>query len=651
MRILWVKVGGIWPPETGGRIRTFHLISELARRHRVILATTHVPGEDPGAGAASFPACERILSLPARIPKRGSLRFLLALARSWPTRLPLDLAKFRVPELAREVRRACEAGGIDLCVADFLSATVNVPLGGPVPVLLFAHNVEHVIWKRLARSEPRLWRRAALEIEWRKLRAAEARACALSTLTAAVSEPDRERLARLSPDARVEAIPTGVDTTYFTPDAARERPGRLVFTGSMDWHPNEDAMLHFIEAILPRVRRAFPGASLTVAGRGPGPRLLEAAARAGVRVTGRVDDIRPHLAEGMVYVVPLRIGGGTRLKIFEALAMGKAVVSTTIGAEGLPLVPGVHFLQEDDPERFAAGVVALLGDPGLRRSLGRAGRDLVEARASWPRVADEFESCCAEAVDLHRLARRDAAAALSTRARLRRLLPAPLLRDLRACRDLGAQGRSIYWRSRLRRALGPDARAASRRGAGAGRAREPAGGPGETRSILFVCRGNVIRSPMAAAILEGSSRKTGIPAPEVSSAGVRAARGAPADERARVVAREFGVCLDRHRSRALTDEMVRRADRIVALDSLVEAEILARHPWSRSKVGLLQAAARGGEARPIEIADPFDGDLAAVRRCFRRLRSALESEAAGPPPRGDARRAAPAAGEALRGTS
>jgi glycosyltransferase involved in cell wall biosynthesis len=200
-----------------------------------------------------------------------------------------------------------------------------------------------------------------------------------------------------APHARVRAIPTGVDTCYFAPDTRAEAPARLVFTGSMDWYPNEDAMLHFMDAVLPRIRHDLPAASLAIVGRRPSARLREAAARVpNVEVTGTVDDVRPFMADAAVYVVPLRIGGGTRLKIFEALAMGKAVVSTAVGAEGLPLVPGEHFVQADDPESFARAVVSLVNDPHRRQTLGSGGRRLVEERYSWPQVAREFTATCEE---------------------------------------------------------------------------------------------------------------------------------------------------------------------------------------------------------------------------------------------------------------
>ena len=398
MRILWVKVGGLWPLNTGGRLRSFHIISELSRRHRVTLLTTHGPADDPAGLRAALPRCESVSSLPTRIPKRGSARFVAAVLRSWLSPLPVDLWKTRVPSLRREAGRLAAAREIDLCVADFLAAAPNAPLGGQVPTILFTHNVEHMIWKRLSQTEPHPWRRALLEVEWRKMRRYEGMACRAASLTLAVSEVDRATLASLEPRARVRAIPTGVDIAYWSRDGRPEAPASLVFTGSMDWYPNEDAVLYFVDAVLPRIRRDVPEASLTVVGRNPTPRLRRLGAQAGVRVTGTVDDVRPHVADAAVCVVPLRVGGGTRLKIFEALAMEKAVVSTSIGAEGLPVRSGEHAVIADDPVEFARAVVRLLQHPDERRRLGVAGRRLVEERYSWREVARRFEAHCEDAL-------------------------------------------------------------------------------------------------------------------------------------------------------------------------------------------------------------------------------------------------------------
>jgi glycosyltransferase involved in cell wall biosynthesis len=395
VRILWVKVGGLWPLDTGGRVRSFNILAELARRHRVTLLTTHAPGESPGELQTRLPQCERVESFPYAAPKWHTARFAATLMRSWFSELPVDLLKHRVPALRAEVERALASEPFDLCVADFLFALPNVPQERSVPVVLFSHNVEHLIWKRLCDTDASVWRRPLLEIEWRKLRRYEAQACRRADLTIAVSAADLEVLGASAPGARGCAIPTGVDTAYFAPNGTAEEPARLVFTGSMDWHPNDDAMRWFIDTILPRIRDAVPNATLTVVGRNPRPPLLAAAHRAGVEVTGTVDDVREHVERGSVFVVPLRIGGGTRLKIFEALAMGKAVVSTTIGAEGLPLADNVHVVRADDPDDFAIAVVALLRDPARRRALGEAGRRLVREHYAWPQVAREFENQCA----------------------------------------------------------------------------------------------------------------------------------------------------------------------------------------------------------------------------------------------------------------
>jgi polysaccharide biosynthesis protein PslH len=401
MRILWVKMGGLWPSTTGGRVRSLRTISELARRHEVTVITTHGPGDDPEGLARRLSDCQRVVSIPYLPPKRGSAAFPAAVARSWFSHYPVDLCKWQVPEVRRQVEELVNSGAVDLCISDFLFASVNVPMGGRVPTLLFEHNVEYIIWQRLCALETNPVKRALFEMEWRKLRASEADACRRADLTIAVSEDDRARLEEIAPGIRAASIPTGVDTTYFSPNGFHEMPSRLVFSGSMDWHPNEDAVLHFTDAILPRIRAEVPDVSFTVVGRNPTARVRALAEQPGIFITGTVDDVRPSIAQGSVYVVPLRAGGGTRLKIFEALAMAKPVVSTTVGAEGLDLEHGRHFVAADDPATFANEVIALLRDPARRLSIGRAGRDLVEACYSWPTVARQFEALCEEVVTDH----------------------------------------------------------------------------------------------------------------------------------------------------------------------------------------------------------------------------------------------------------
>jgi glycosyltransferase involved in cell wall biosynthesis len=353
------------------------MIAELSQRHRVSVITTRPPADESTGLRTRLPGCAGIDAVPYTLPKQGTARFALAVARSWASPYPADLWRWRIPAVRARIRERL-GEGVDLCVADFLVAMPNLPSRTTTPIVLFEHNVEYMIWKRLHEVEKRPGRRALLGLEWRKMRHYEARACARASLTVAVSEADRALLAANAPGADIRAVGTGVDTTYFHPNGAVEAPASLVFTGSMDWYPNEDAIMYFIAEILPGLRREVPGLSLAVVGRDPADRLRAACGAAGVQVTGTVADVRPHVAEAAVYVVPTRVG-----------------------AEGLPIVPGEHFLQADSPTDFTQAVVTLLKDPDRRHALGRAGRRLVEERYSWTQVTRQFEGHCEEVVARH----------------------------------------------------------------------------------------------------------------------------------------------------------------------------------------------------------------------------------------------------------
>jgi sugar transferase (PEP-CTERM/EpsH1 system associated) len=410
MRILWVKIGGLWPANSGGRLRSYHIIAELAQGHEVTVVTTRRADEDPAVLERQLPRCEQILQFPYNAPKHGTPGFIRALAASWFTALPVDLYKNIVPDMRAAVTQLMRDGNFDLCIADFLTALPHVSLDLPVPVVLFTHNVEYMIWQRLCQNESNPIKRLLLAIEWRKMRRYEHRACQLADLTLTVSDADMRLFKQMTPAASIHPIPTGVDIDYFRPAADGSGPEaagafqpaeetnqemELVFSGSMDWFPNEDAMLWFMDSMLPAIRRELPGIRLTIVGRNPSAKLQQRAAQeANIDVTGTVDDVRPSVHRASVYLVPLRIGGGTRLKIYEALAMGKAIVSTTVGAEGLPLEDGKHLVLADTPEDFARQVVALVRNPALRAHLGHAGRELVQTRYSWNRVATEFETLC-----------------------------------------------------------------------------------------------------------------------------------------------------------------------------------------------------------------------------------------------------------------
>ncbi|MEY4642373.1 MAG: hypothetical protein RLZZ227_2367 [Pseudomonadota bacterium] len=398
MRILWVKVGGLWPANSGGRLRSYHIINELSREHEVSVVTTRRADEDPAVLVKQLSRCKHVVQALYSAPKHNSPEFVTALVKSWFTPLAVDLYKNQVPEMKTSVARLLQENDFDIIIADFLTALPNLPKQASVPVVLFTHNVEYMIWKRLCANETNLLKRLLLAIEWRKMKWYEASACREADVTLTVSDTDKEQFMAMAPDSIVHATPTGVDIEYFMPASAAaglaaEQPLELVFSGSMDWFPNEDAMLWFTDSILPLIRRQVPEVTLTIVGRNPSQRMRELATRA-IKVTGTVDDVRPYVHRAAVYIVPLRVGGGTRIKIYEALAMGKAVVSTTVGAEGLPLTHDRDILLADTPEAFAQQVVNLIAYPATRTRLGQAGRALVETEYSWRRVARDFEGLC-----------------------------------------------------------------------------------------------------------------------------------------------------------------------------------------------------------------------------------------------------------------
>jgi glycosyltransferase involved in cell wall biosynthesis len=248
-------------------------------------------------------------------------------------------------------------------------------------VVCVHHNVESALMQRRAAMEPRAWRRWYLRLQARLLERLEAQWCARVELNVAVSDADREVLRAHAPSGRYLTVPNGVDVEQFTPATARQ--DGIVSTGGLNWFPNADALKHFCADILPRVRALLPTASVRWVGRADPESIscLREAHR--VELTGYVEDVRPYVHQAACFVVPLRVGGGTRLKILDAWAMGKAVVSTSVGCEGLAAVDGRNILIRDDPEQFALAVAAVLRDPALRERLGAAGRQTVEDTYSW----------------------------------------------------------------------------------------------------------------------------------------------------------------------------------------------------------------------------------------------------------------------------
>jgi sugar transferase (PEP-CTERM/EpsH1 system associated) len=390
MKILWVKAGGLVPPDTGGKIRSYNTLLQLAKHHAITFFSFYAAHEND-VHAELSQVFERVILVPLDLPESKSARELLDYARHIVSREPYNLTKYCRPVVRRKLRDLLEKEKYDVIVCDFLVAAGVIPWDLPGPKVLFTHNVEAIIWRRhFETARNPLWK-ALSWWESKRMEAAERRYLQKADHVLAVSENDRAAFARFVDPQKLTVMQTGADTEYFQPCGDNEIPNSLVFTGSMDWLPNEDGIFYFAGEVFPLIRQQVPDATLCIVGRKPSQRLRELASHSpNIQLTGWVGDVRPYLAQRAVCIVPLRIGGGTRLKIFEAMSMAKAVVSTSIGAEGLPVRNGYHLLIADDPIGFAENTLRLLGDASQRARIGRAARHLVEENYSWGRVSEGF---------------------------------------------------------------------------------------------------------------------------------------------------------------------------------------------------------------------------------------------------------------------
>jgi glycosyltransferase involved in cell wall biosynthesis len=395
MRILWVKAGKLLPVDTGGKIRSFNILRQLARRHEVTLLTYYGGARDTDYErqvSAEFSGAVSIHTAAAAAPIATALDY----AGRVLSRAPYAVTKFTAAPVRRLVHDWLTEGRVDVAVCDFLSASLNFPADAPVPRVLFQHNVESVLWARQAREERHPLKRLLYRFEAFKMASYERAAVGRFDQVIAVSEADRSAMSGMTDPGRISLVATGVDTSRYKPAGHPPQDGLVLFVGSMDWQPNVDGVSYFCETIWPRVRRDVPHATFRVVGRNPGSAIRRLASDS-VEISGTVSSVVEHLQQAAVVVVPLRIGGGTRLKIYEAMGAGRAVVSTTIGAEGLDVDDGRDIVLADEPAAFADAVVRLLRQGDERRRFERAALQKA-AQYDWRNVGIRFEEILERAV-------------------------------------------------------------------------------------------------------------------------------------------------------------------------------------------------------------------------------------------------------------
>jgi polysaccharide biosynthesis protein PslH len=394
-RMGFVSTMFLQPEDTGARIRTCNVLRGLkGGRFDITLLGPGAEDQKRRYAQELQALCDRFISWAPPPEKPRWMRAADVFGR-WPVNVLSSVAGDAMPTVSRVLNEQ----QFDLVVFDFLHASPLFPAGLAAPTVCFTHNVETEIFERHAQQASSRAMRLLWAQQARKMRRFERDSLHRYDKVIAVSERDASIFEREFGCERVSPIPTGVDLDYFsfsdTSPIDDEQGGKVVFTGSMDWDANINGVQFFLREVWPLILKQRPRARFEVIGRNPAASLLKLAKETtGVHFTGRVDDVRPHVRSGQVFVIPLRVGGGTRIKTFEAMAMGCPVVSTTLGVEGLDVLDEEHLLIRDDPAKFALAVLTLLDQPERSQAMAAAARDLVQTQFGHRAVAAVFEEIC-----------------------------------------------------------------------------------------------------------------------------------------------------------------------------------------------------------------------------------------------------------------
>src|SRR5262245_13076088 len=397
LSILFVSQTPASPPRFGAQARVHGLMTQLARRHEltaVMLVDDEFDAEECRRAMEAY--CREVVLVPNPYVRQGLAKRLLQL-RSLASTRSFERLQVTVPAMRRVLDRVLQARRFDVVNLEFSFLgdcdLRQAPPGERLPPLVVdSHNIDYDLARQYARTGSSLARRLYAGANWRKLRREELGTYRDADGVYLCSAADEGRLLDQLPGVRTAVIPNAADVEYYHPRPTDPPPdGRtVVYFGLLSYVPNVDGVIHFVRDIWPRIAAAHPEARCKIIGGQPPPSLL-ALAGPRVELTGLVPDLRPHLAAAAALVVPLRLGGGTRLKIVEGMAMGKAIVSTTLGAEGIEAVPGRDLLAEDEPAAFAHAVNRLLSEPGLAARIGQSARQLAAERYSWRGAARALE--------------------------------------------------------------------------------------------------------------------------------------------------------------------------------------------------------------------------------------------------------------------
>jgi glycosyltransferase involved in cell wall biosynthesis len=396
MKILILSHFVPYPPHGGAIQRNYNLFRAAAAAHEVHLLTFTQRKRLPTKAKLDecVAACRKIfknvtvLELPTEY---SSLRWYSLLLFNLFSLTPYSIWKFHTRQMVTKLRNLIDSGGFDLVHVDTIALAEYINYLGATPAVLNHHNIESSLMLRRGHNENNPIVKLYILMQGWKLRRYEKKMASRFSMNIMVSELDKAELISFCPTAKADVVPNGTDIDYYLP-LDHPQTNTLIFTGSMTWYPNRDAMIFFCREVFPIIKQQIPDVQMLVIGSMPPKEVTDAAAKEpAIKVLGWVDDIRELVATSAVYVVPIRVGGGTRLKILDAMAQGKAIVSTTVGCEGIEVTPDVNILVGDSPAEFAAKVVTLLHDQPLRQRLQNNARKFVEDYYAWAGIARRLD--------------------------------------------------------------------------------------------------------------------------------------------------------------------------------------------------------------------------------------------------------------------
>lgn len=400
LNILFVSATIPYPAIDGGRIRVLSLVQNLSRYNNITFLTYN--SSDKDEQNIKYLRDIGINILDVKFNYNKTLSNIMAISRQVFKGKPFTTAKYYSNNMVKKINELLKDNSFDILHLEMLHTgqyITEIQNRHNTKIFLGQQNIDSLIWQRLFRTEQNPFKKLLLNWQYNRFLNLEKNLCPKFDVCICVSAEDANRLKSISPHAKTDVIPNGVDTDYFKPMDTKEDESQIVFVGSMDWQPNEDAVLYFCDQIFPLIKSDIPNVKFYIVGSNPTERVLKLKNIDGVIVTGLVDDVRSYMSQSAVFVVPLRIGGGTRLKILQALAMKKAVVSTSIGCEGLGLKHNEHLLISDDPIEFAKSVILLIKDRELRHGLGEKGRKLVEDQYDWKAISMKLDALYRKAIE------------------------------------------------------------------------------------------------------------------------------------------------------------------------------------------------------------------------------------------------------------